>query len=102
MSGKKVKPLTHEFDEFNPNNPYTALALLGMRVDNLGKEKEALERDLDKERLDRAALEKRVAKMEASFNRGAGILMVLPIVGTVIGILLAYGKAIFRPWAGTP
>jgi hypothetical protein len=32
-------PVPHEFDEFNPNNPYTALALLGERVNNLGKEK---------------------------------------------------------------
>lgn len=89
-----------EFNDFNPNNPYTALALLGERVNNLGKEKEALERDLEKERKDRAALETRVAAMERSFQRGAGVLMVLPIVGTAIGILLAYGKAIFKPWTG--
>lgn len=87
-----------EFDEFNPNNPYTAVALLGMRVDNLGKEKEALERDLEHERGERSDLEKRVAIMERSFQRGAGILMVLPIVGTLVGIFLTYGKAIFRPW----
>lgn len=91
-----------DFDEFNPNNPYTALALLGMRVDNLGKEKEALERDLEKERINRSELEERVAAMEKSFQRGAGILMVLPILGTVIAIFLAYGKAIFKPWTGTP
>jgi F0F1-type ATP synthase assembly protein I len=89
-----------DFDEFNPNNPYTALALLGMRVDNLGKEKETLERELEKEREDRSELEKRVAAMERSFQRCAGILMVLPILGTVVGILLAYGKAIFAPWTG--
>jgi hypothetical protein len=59
-------PPSSEFDEFNPNNPYTALALLGMRVDNLGKEKEALERDLEKERDGRSELEKRVAALERS------------------------------------
>lgn len=95
-------PPTSDFNEFNPNNPYTAVAMLGVRVDNLGKEKEALERQLERERDDRAELEKRVAAMERSFQRGAGILMVLPIVGTVVGILLAYGKAIFAPWTGKP
>lgn len=86
------------FDEFNPNNPYTAIALLGERVNNLGKEKEAIERDLKEERGERAELEKRVAIMERSFQRGAGIMMAVPIVGTLIGILLTYGKTIFRPW----
>lgn len=83
-----------EFDEFNPNNPYTAVALLGMRVDNLGKEKEALERDLEKERGERAELGKRVAAMEKSFQRGAGVLMVIPVIGTMIGILFIWGKTI--------
>jgi hypothetical protein len=48
----------HEFDEFNPNNPYTQLALLAQRVDNLGKEKEALERNEEK-------LEARIQKLES-------------------------------------
>jgi hypothetical protein len=91
-----------DFDDFNPNNPYTALALLGMRVDNLGKEKEALERDLEAEREMRAKLEERVAAMEKSFNRGAGALMLLPILGTIVTILITYGKTIFRPWTGSP
>jgi hypothetical protein len=33
-----MTPRAPEFDEFNPNNPYTAVALLGERVTNLGKE----------------------------------------------------------------
>jgi Trk-type K+ transport system membrane component len=84
-----------DYEPFNPNNPYTQVLLLAQRVETLGREKEALERREDE-------LEKRMSKMEASFNRGAGILMVLPIVGTVVGLLFAYGKAIFKPWAGTP
>lgn len=91
-----------DFDEFNPNNPYTAIALLGERVNNLGKEKETLERDLEEERKERSDLEKRVATMEKSFQRGAGVLMVIPMIGTVITILLIYGKTIFAPWTGKP
>lgn len=94
------------WNDFNPNNPYTQLALLAQRVDNLGKEKEELENGLLQERRERAEheadLEKRLAKIENSFQRGAGVLMVLPIVGTVVGILFAYGKVIFRPWSGQP
>jgi hypothetical protein len=96
--------MSHDFDEFNPNNPYTALALLAERVKNLGKEKEDIERDLEREKAEREDhekdLEKRIAKMEKSFQRGAGILMVLPIIGTAVGLLVAYGKLIFRPWVG--
>jgi hypothetical protein len=87
-----------EFDDFNPNNPFTALALVSERVANLGREKEALEKALEKEQETRAQLELRVAKMEAAFQRGAGMLMLLPILGTAIGIILTYGKTIFAPW----
>lgn len=80
-----------QFNEFNPNNPYTQLALLAQRVDNLGKEKEALE-EKEKE------LETRVAKLEASYGKGAGILIGLGMIGTIGGILMAWGKQIFGPW----
>jgi hypothetical protein len=87
-----------EFNDFDPNNPFTALALVSERVANLGKEKEALEKELEKERIARDALDVRVAKMEAAFQRGAGMLMLIPILGTALGLILAYGKIIFAPW----
>lgn len=95
---------TSGWSEFNPNNPYTQLALLAQRVDNLGKEKEDLERLLEHERNERvkheAEMEVRMAKIENSFQKGAGILMVLPVLGTIFGLLIAYGKTIFAPWTG--
>jgi hypothetical protein len=36
--------------------------------------------------------------MERTFQRGAGALIVLPVIGTIVGLLLAYGSVIFRPW----
>lgn len=45
-------------------------------------------------------LEQRVAKIEKSFNMGAGILLILPIFGTMIGLALSFGKAILKPWMG--
>lgn len=84
-----------KFDDFNPNNPYTALALLSARVETLGKEKEALERELEAEENERKDLEKRVAKMEKSFQRGAGMMIMLPIIGTAVGAAFAFAKILF-------
>ena len=81
-------PQPQEFDE---NNPYYQIKLLAQRVDTLTREKEGLEEELREQ-------EKRIQAMERSFQRGAGALIVLPIVGTVVGVLLAYGKLIFAPW----
>jgi hypothetical protein len=53
-----------ERDEYNPNNPYTAIALLGERF------KALLEKERELERRE-GELEKRVEKIEASFNRAA-------------------------------
>jgi hypothetical protein len=38
--------------------------------------------------------------MEKSFQRGFGMLVIIPIIGTIVGILFAYGKVIFAPWLG--
>lgn len=89
-------------EDFDPNNPYTQFRLLAMRVTNLGKEKETLEVDLKEEREARVKLEERVAKMERSFSMGAGVLLVLPVVGSCVGLIFAYGKTIFAPWIRTP
>ena len=81
-------PSPFEFDE---NNPYYQIRLLAQRVDQLTKEKEEAEDNIRN-------LQERIATMERSFQRGAGALIVLPIVGTIVGVLFAYGKIIFAPW----
>jgi hypothetical protein len=43
-------------------------------------------------------LELRVSKIEKSFNMGAGILLILPILGSIIGMMFAFGKTILKPW----
>jgi flagellar motor component MotA len=90
----KDDPL-RSYKEFDENDPAFLIRILSLRVDALTKEKEDLEKK-------ESELERRMAKMENSFQRGAGILMVLPIIGTLVGLLVAYGKVIFKPWAGTP
>lgn len=66
------------------SNPEDKIKFLALRVAVLTREKEELEQ--------------RVAKIEKSFNMGAGILLVIPILGSVFGIILAYGNKIFKPW----
>jgi hypothetical protein len=86
--------------EFAEDDPNVAVRVLAERVANLGREKEALERDLEKEREDRLALDKRVAAMERAFQRGYGIALALPVIGGAVGVLMAYGRTIFAPWIG--
>lgn len=77
----------------DPNDPEVQIWLLAQRIDALTREKEELERrDRDKEA--------RIAKMEKSFNMGAGMLILLPVIGTAIGIIATYAKVIFKPWSG--
>lgn len=96
-----MSPLDAEFDE---NSAAYKVRILALRVDNLGKEKEMIERELEREREERerheADLEKRIEKIEKSFQRGAGIMMIIPLLGGVVGFLIAYGKTILKPWTG--
>lgn len=69
-------------------DPKAQIRMLAYRVAVLTREKEALEG--------------RVSKMEKSFNMGAGILLVLPILGSLVGMFIAVGKGFFAPWFGTP
>lgn len=84
--------------EFDEDDPRYQVRILSFRLSALTKEKEAIEQDLRGERAERLKLEGRVAAMERSFQRGAGIALALPILGAMIGIILAYGKTIFAPW----
>ena len=96
--------MPQSYDQIDPNDQRVQIALLAQRVENLGKEKEALERAIEKEREERnlreKELEARILAMEKSFARGAGIIMLLPFLGTAAGLMLAYGKQILAPWMG--
>lgn len=96
------KPYTdpRQFMEFDEDDPRFQVRILSMRVDALTKEKEAIEVELHEERDERKKLDERVAAMEKTFQRGAGIMLMLPIFGAALGLLLAYGKVIFAPWTG--
>ncbi len=86
----KHDPL-RQYKEFDENDPAFLIRILSLRVDALTKEKE----DLEKKEQN---LEERIAKIEGALGRGAGILIGLSAVGTIFGVLGAYGKSIFKPW----
>lgn len=65
-------------------DPESRVKFLAYRVAVLAREKEELE--------------VRVSKIEKSFNMGAGILLILPILGSIIGVMFAFGKTILKPW----
>jgi len=77
-----------QYMEFDENDPAYLIRILTLRVDAITKEKEELEK---KER----ELDERVSKMEKAFQRGAGVMIALPFIGTAIGFILAYGKILY-------
>lgn len=79
------------YREFDENDPAFLIRILALRVDTLTQEKE----DIEKKETE---LEARVAKIEGSLGKGAGILIGLATVGTIGGVLMAWGKTIFAPW----
>lgn len=98
MSSDKPPDPLRGYKEFDENDPAFQVRMLALRVDALTKEKEEIEGELREERSERKKLDDRVATMEKSFQRGAGALIVLPVIGTLVGLVFAYGKVIFRPW----
>jgi hypothetical protein len=80
-----------QIGEFDEKDPRFSIKILSYRIDQLVKEKAEDESKIEK-------LEERIAGMERTFQRGAGALIVLPVIGTIVGLLLAYGSVIFRPW----
>ncbi len=79
------------YGEFSEDDPRFQVKILAMRVDALTKEKEEIEKTARE-------LEVRLSAMERTFQRGAGAMIVIPVVGAIVGFIFAYGKVIFAPW----
>ena len=79
------------YKEFREDDPAWQIHILGLRVDALTKEKEDLERSQREQ-------EARIAAMEKTFQRGMGAMIMVPIIGSIVGFMFAYGKVIFAPW----
>lgn len=81
-------------------DPRVLVRVLSGRVARLTIEKEQLERKLDANDELIKSLSKRVEKMETVHKMGAGIAIIIPIIGAAITLLLAKGTVIFKPWFG--
>lgn len=79
------------YRQFNEDDPAFQVRILALRIDALTKEKEQIESRLNKD-------EERLETIERSLGKGAGIMIGLATVGTVGGVLMAWGKTIFAPW----
>lgn len=76
---------------FDERDPAYQVRILALRVDTLVREKEEIEKRM---KIDESRLE----AIEKSLGKGAGILIGLATVGTVGGVLMAWGGKIFAPW----
>jgi hypothetical protein len=77
----------------DPNTPAAQLFILSERVKAITVEKEKLEADY-------RTLNDRVLKMESTFNKGAGMLLLLPFLGTATMLVITWGGKLFGPWIG--
>lgn len=49
---------------------------------------------------DKDDIHERLAKIERAFNMGAGILLILPMIGSAVALCIAFGQKLFKPWMG--
>src|SRR6266478_2841760 len=69
--------------------------LLAERIKNLTNEVKQLKAMLASDRLD---LITRLSKLEITYQRIFGFILVFPILGAVLGFIATYWAALFRPW----
>ncbi len=98
MDRDKKYPDPRQFMEFDEDDPRYQVRILSLRLDTLTKEKEDIEDELRDEKSERKKLDVRVAAMEKTFQRGAGMMILIPVIGAIFGVLISYGNIIFSPW----
>jgi len=69
--------------------------LLAERIKNLTNEVKQLKTMLASDKLD---LITRLSKLEVTYQRVFGIILVFPILGAVLGFIATYWAVLFRPW----
>jgi len=70
--------------------------LLAERIKNLTNEVRQLKTILASDKLD---LITRLSKLEVTYQRVFGIILVFPILGAIIGFIASYWSTLFKPWA---
>lgn len=75
----------------SPEDPRVQVYILADRVEKLTKEKEVLEKQY-------AEVNARLSRLETAYDKGSGILLMLPVIGAVMAFLMAYWEKITKPW----
>ena len=79
-----------------PMSMESRVYLLAERIKNLTNEVRQLKTILASDKLD---LITRLSKLEVTYQRVIGIILVFPILGAIIGFIASYWSTLFKPWA---
>lgn len=69
--------------------------LLAERIKNLTNQMKQLE---DMLKGDKKELITRLSKLEITYQRVFGIILVFPILGAILGFIATYWTVLFKPW----
>lgn len=71
--------------------------LLAERIKNLTAEVKDLKEVLAADKRDLMA---RLGKLEVTYQRVFGIILVFPVLGVILGFIATYWAVLFKPWSG--
>ena len=69
--------------------------LLAERIKNLRNDVKQLREILTEDKID---MIKRLSKLEVTYQRVFGILLIFPILGAILGFIATYWSVLFKPW----
>lgn len=85
--GHRQRPMTLE----------SRVYLLAERIKNLTAEVKQLK---DALAVDKRDLMTRLSKLEVTYQRVFGIILVFPVLGVILGFVATYWAVLFKPWSG--
>lgn len=80
----------------HPMSIESRVILLAERIKNLTKELQQIKTILEQNKID---LDKRLTKLEVTYQRVFGIILIFPFLGVVLGFIATYWTILFKPWA---
>ena len=85
--GQRQRPMTLE----------SRVYLLAERIKNLTAEVKQLK---DTSTADKREIITRLSKLEVTYQRIFGIILVFPVLGVILGFIATYWAVLFKPWSG--
>jgi len=87
----------NDFQGFRPQGMSldSRVYLLAERIKNLRNDVKQLKDILSADKID---MIKRLSKLEITYQRVFGIVLVFPILGAILGFIATYWSVLFKPW----